>query len=362
MDSIGAEIRAAIDSSMRQIDPASDLADRARSRAATIRKRRYVTTAFVVAFAVSAVALTGEFWHVTTGGIPPTAAQVGAVSSAHTDNASDPVQPVRASRQATDATSLLAGSRACTGADLKIAANDSAGALHDRWVWVISFTNIAITPCALPRFAGAQAIAVTQQLPLPSIQSESRPEGVVLIPGAVGATRVTSRHSCPQATTAGAAQPALTTVDLTIGTVHSTIKNLALNITCGDVRLDAPYVLQEPDLKPVSPLSVKAVFPTSAQLGGSLKYSVTLTNSSSTDYSFGKDCPVYDQGFSGTGDIPAKTESFVLDCLTRNTIPATGSVTFDFSIDLSGEKQAGYTKVGWKLDGGIGAGGVVEIK
>jgi hypothetical protein len=272
-------------------------------------------------------------------------------------------QAILASRRAFDpAARALEVSRPCTAADIHFVANDSAAQYHDLLLWVVRVTNVGTTPCVLPASAAATARAVSDARRLPAIRGDTRPQGVLLDPGGIAAVWVTTARTCGQPTHS-APSPKLTSIELSLGKIRVVLGHLALDVSCGDLRVDAPFLVQSPELPPAMPLTAHLVLPPSAAAGEVVRYSVVLTNTGSTDYSFGPNCPVYDQAFSGPDPGRASSlESYVLDCASSNIIPAHGSHTFDCALYFSRETEPGVVKLSWALDGGIHAGGAVELE
>lgn len=109
-------------------------------------------------------------------------------------------------------------------------------------------------------------------------------------------------------------------------------------------------------------LQVRINLPKSASPGGTLTYTVTLSNPTRQMIRFPSTCPGYTQGFYTTG---AQVHgSYRLNCSTVRSIPPHASATFAMELQVPQSASTGLAKFGWNLDTPTGpfAGNVITVE
>jgi hypothetical protein len=106
---------------------------------------------------------------------------------------------------------------------------------------------------------------------------------------------------------------------------------------------------------PLSPLTAQISAPPTAVAGQILMYTVTLTNSRSTDVSLSP-CPAYDE-FVGSGSNNTWVGTvlhYYLNCDASSTFAAGTSVSYAMRLTLPANQPEGMAKFGWDFQGGGG--------
>jgi hypothetical protein len=252
--------------------------------------------------------------------------------------------------------------RACRTADLAVRVGQPGAGLGNTNL-PVEFVNTSGSPCLLngyPTISGLGADGSLAPLPVSQGSYFGDPGPAANIaPGEVAALNISGADACPAAQTGERRSyptlriglPGGGSVDVRVG---------AFDTVCGVwvSRFGVPADEVPVPIPSPSPLTARISAPTTAAPGESLDYTVTLTNSSGTDYPLNP-CPIYEEYVgSGTATVwVATVRDYSLNCDVASTIPARGSVTFEIRLQLPVDQPAapaGMAKFGWDVQGGAG--------
>lgn len=242
--------------------------------------------------------------------------------------------------------------RACAASDL-VPTDRGTGIFHGQATEDATIVNATVTQCFVP---GAPRVLL---LSGGSNTQVSGGDGSVpkidLAPG----QQVEMVIGCDSAS-----QPSATTVRIQLANSQSKeVSGMHLPTPCIHPALLAFQEGPAPTPTGLDAVSVAASLPPSAQLGTTMLYSVTLTNSTSQPVSFST-CPSYTEHLSqpiSSTTVRTTEETYVLNC--PSIIPANGSLTFAMEMAVPSGWSAGSAKFLWNLETQAqpAAGGVVQL-
>jgi hypothetical protein len=262
-----------------------------------------------------------------------------------------------------------AAARPCAAADVQVSAGP-AGAWRGQATQEIRILNNGSEACALPGFPALQlqpaseapqTVGASEQAPqLASSLVELAPgeEAVVLLgtPGsceaANGPERRVSRRL--QLALAGGGVKALDGVHIDTLCGRATVLRFERVQGEGAARAAAMKAAGA-----LSQLTGSLSAPDEASRGGTLRYTVTLSNPTAAPVSLAA-CPAYTQSLYADGKAVDSTRR--LDCgAAGGQIPANASVSFEMQVQVPAGLAAGNGKLSWKLDGGPGVGKIIGL-
>lgn len=230
------------------------------------------------------------------------------------------------------------------------------GANHGHEVQTLIITNTGAA-CALPQFAisGRNDQGLTKSLGLHGPTTGA----VTLGAGVEKRFQIAAPLNCPGLTPEDAAAHANHTVTLDLPGKALTVNGVYVNDVCGG--LEVSTVADPPaEVQPVglALLNATVALPDAAKAGGTLNYTVTLSNPTDSALPFSS-CPSYTE-LVGTGDSPPASTSYVLNC-GGTALAAHASRVYAMQVRVP-DGLAGLVKVTWAVqpDGPV-AGGAVTV-
>ena len=251
--------------------------------------------------------------------------------------------------------------RACQAADLAASAGDVGAGLGNINL-PVSFRNVSDSTCVLkgqPTIAGLRSdgTVVVLRVSQGSYFGDPGPPAN-LAPGAVGALDVSGGDSCSQRVypKLRIGLPGGGSLDVAAGGFDT---GCGVSVSQFGVPADAVPAVNPPQ----SPLTAEIIPPVTVVAGTTLRYTVTLTNPSSTNVSLSP-CPAY-QEFVGSGSTTwvATVRNYQLNCDATTVIRAASSVTYHMELALPADQPGGRAKFGWSLQGDSGpwANALLEV-
>lgn len=270
-----------------------------------------------------------------------------------------------AAQFATTAPAGATGTRPCASSDMRIAAGP-AGAWHGQATQEIRLANTGADACFLTGFPTVQLLP-TAEAPQTVGASEAAPQlantRVDLAPGEeavllLGAPAVCEAANKPQRKAARRLQVALP------GGGLKTLDGVYLDTLCGRATVVKFHPVQNEAAaaaaSPLAQLGATLSAPDEASRGGTLHYTVTLTNRSGNAVSLAN-CPAYSQSVYAGGQPAATT--LRLNCAAAGAqIPANSSVSFDMQAPVPANLAGANAKLSWKLQDGPAVGKIVTLR
>jgi hypothetical protein len=277
-------------------------------------------------------------------------------------------QPAVARAPAT--ASSTSGTHACSSADLRILAGP-AGAYHGMATQEIRFTNVGADACTLTGFPSVQLLP-SGEAPQTVGASEAAPQladaRIDLAPGEeaimlIGAPGVCEAANKPQRKVSKRLQLALP------GGGMKALDGVQVDTLCGratvlqfhPVQNDAPPgPAPAAAASPLRQLAATLGAPAETARGGTLRYTVTLSNPTANPVSLSA-CPSYTQTLYVDGREAAST--LRLNCAAAGgQIPPRSAVSFEMLAPVPAGLAAGSAKLSWKLEDGPGAGTLIGVR
>lgn len=260
--------------------------------------------------------------------------------------------------------------QACSSSDLKIAAG-AAGAYRGQATQEIRITNTGAVACHLTGFpdvqllpdSGApQTVGASELAPrLASQRLDLAPgETVVMLLGTPGSCEAANK---PQRKISKRLQVALRGggIKMLDGVHIDTLCGRATVMQFQAVGSDAQaHVTALAQSSSLHQLAGMVSAPDVATRGGTLHYSVTLSNPTANPISLAS-CPAYTQSLYANGKVADST--LRLNCAAAGSqIAAHSSITFDMQMQVPADFANGQAKLSWKLEGGPGVGKMVDLR
>ena len=283
------------------------------------------------------------------------APQPAASPTPTTTRAADGVVPWIADSPAPTPTPIPVSARDCTAADLTFGTIPKGTVMNQIQAYV-PITQRSSVPCAI---RGAIGVASTRdgaremlrRLPIAQLVAAvglrpSTDGGGVLPPGQVVGLRI---HGVPPVSGISAYdRPVWLVINgqylLLRGELPGNVVDRGLSL-----EVDSAEDPQDSGTGPYSALLARITLPEKVVAGTTMRYTVRLENQRATAFTFGADCPSYEQLVNVDGR--AKTdEDHVLAC-TGVVIPPNGSVTFAMQVPIPAG-ATGTMRTGWFLTNG----------
>lgn len=256
------------------------------------------------------------------------------------------------------------GTHPCSSADLNIVAGP-AGAWHGQATQEIRLTNVGADACYLPGFPSVQLLPAGEA-PQTVGPSEAAPQladtRIDLAPGdqatmLLGTPGVCEAANKPQRKVSKRLQLALP------GSGVKALDGVYIDTLCGRATVMKFHPVQNDARSlgsPLGQLTGTLSAPNEAVRGGTLHYTVTLSNPTVNPVSLAA-CPAYTQTVYADGKAAAST--LRLNCGGAGAqVAAKSSVSFDMQVQVPADLAAGNGKLSWKLDGGPGVGKAIDLR
>jgi hypothetical protein len=320
----------------------------------TIQKRRRVTRVMTVGVAAfAAAALVGG----TAFALPHF--RPGSDATQPSDAVSAPPRTTDSPTPSNQTESTTGPVSPCTSSqlDVKWVALWPAAGTETSWITV---TNSGSATCSLPETTPGQLAGVAGDGTHTDIQADSVSAKTFdlspvtqLQPGEPAGFTVTVGD--PSLCASGNGLGSYSQLQFSLGTGAALLVAFSgpvkLDLACGQPQVSA--LGQQQTTGPSKPssdsgLSASNTIPSTVSAGGTVEYTVTLTNS--TDFEVQLDpCPSYSQFLADLGTSPRSvTTTGTLDCSEGATVPAHGQLTFKLSVQAP--QQPGTAKFGWQID------------
>jgi hypothetical protein len=270
-----------------------------------------------------------------------------------------------AAERAAPAAAAPNGAFPCASTDLQIVAGP-AGAYRGQATQEIRLTNIGANACHLPGFPAAQLMPAGES-PQSVGPSEAAPqlatERIDIAPGQEVIMLLGTPGSCdaaarPQRKVSRRIQLALP------GGGIKVLDGVYLDTLCGRANVVKFQPVQKEGTAATTPslslVTGTMVAPDEAVRGGTVRYTVTLSNPSANPVSLAA-CPAYTQTIYSEGKSSAST--MLLNCGgAGGQIPAKASVSFEMQAQVPADLAPGSAKLSWKLQDGPGVGKVINLR
>lgn len=262
------------------------------------------------------------------------------------------------------------GAFPCAAADLRVVAGP-AGAYRGQATQEIRLTNIGADACHLVGFPGTQlqpAGAAPQTVGASDAAPQLANARVDLAPGEEAVMLLGTPGSCeaankPQRNAARRVQLALP------GGGVKVLDGVYIDTLCGRATVMHFHPVQNEAAanakaaaaaSPLNQLAGTVSVPDEATRGGTLRYTVTLSNRSASPVSLAS-CPAYTQSLYADGKAAAST--LLLNCAGAGAqIPANSSVSFEMQAQVPADLPAGSVKLSWQLQDGPTVGKIISLR
>jgi hypothetical protein len=265
---------------------------------------------------------------------------------------------------------VAAGSHPCASGELQIVAGAS-GAYHGQATQEVRLTNIGAEACHMAGFPGLQLLpadAAPQAVGASEAAAHLATGRVDLAPGdevvlLLGTPGVCEAANKPDRKVSKRLQLALP------GGGSKLLDGVHIDTLCGRatvVRFEAVHNEAAARAKAarngsaLGELTGTLVAPDEASAGGTLHYSVTLSNPTGKPISLAA-CPAYTQSLYADGK--AVDTTLRLNCGPAGAqIAANASVSFDMQAQVPAARAGATLKLSWKLQDGPGVGKLIDLR
>lgn len=252
-----------------------------------------------------------------------------------------------------------ADARPCRPADLRAESGQVGFGLGNSNL-PVTFVNASTSACTLigyPTLVGIDVNGVAHPIATAHgsyFGDPGRPANIA--PGGSAVLNVSGADACPAALDGVHQTFELLRIGLPAGGSVE-VAGSAFDTACGvsASQFGVPAAANPPVDVPLSPLTATIAAPGSVVAGTTMRYIVTITNPTDTDYSL-VPCPAYEQfvGSGSAGRWTATIREGYLDCDLVSVIAAHGSVSYEMRLAIPVDQPAGEAKFGWHLQGDHG--------
>lgn len=279
------------------------------------------------------------------------------VGLAVTGSAAAPIPWVDVSGTPLTAAAPVHAQRACTAADLQIAAGRN-GAFQGWVAQELLLTNSGAGACALAGPpSGAALLDAGGQRAFTATGSAAH--RLDLAPGQTARMVVGTPGACT-----GAGHPVVASgLQLALPTGETAaVSGVWVNVECGSPRtiLFSADAAPAAATVPASGLRATLKAPSSAVRGATLTYVVVLSNPTASSIAFGS-CPSYTEWLAGPGSAAVK-RTLRLNCGAAPSLAPGQSVAFEMRLEVP-STMTGLTKLSWNLEvpGGAAVGTAIGV-
>lgn len=262
------------------------------------------------------------------------------------------------------------GIRPCAASDLQIVAGP-AGAYRGQATQEIRLTNTGTDACHLIGFPAAQVLPAGES-PQAVGANENAPqlanERIDLAPGEEAVMLIGTPGSCDAAT--GPQRKVNKRMQLALpGGGMKVLEGVHIDTLCGRASVlkfhpahneSAASARAAQTGASLGQLNGSLSAPDEQARGGTLNYTVTLSNPTSSPISLSP-CPAYTQSIYTESKTVSST--LRLNCAAANAqIPPNAAVSFAIQAQVPADLPAGGAKLSWKLEDGPGVGKVISLR
>jgi hypothetical protein len=275
-----------------------------------------------------------------------------------------------ATEKAPAAPAQARGARPCSSSDLQITAGP-AGAYRGQATQEIRLTNIGADACHLVGFPATQLLPAAgspQTVGAHENAQHLASERVDLAPGEEVVMLIGTPGACDAAT--GPQRKVNKRVQLALpGGGMKVLEGVHIDTLCGraavlkfhPVHNEATASARAAKAGPsLSQLTGTISAPDEQNRGGTLNYTVTLSNPTSSPIALSP-CPAYTQSVYTESKTVSST--LRLNCAAANAqIPPNAAVSFEIQAQVPADLPAGGAKLNWKLEDGPGVGKAISLR
>lgn len=262
------------------------------------------------------------------------------------------------------------GAHPCASGNLQVVAG-AAGAYRGQATQEIRLTNIGTDACHLVGFPSAQLLPAGEA-PQTVGASEAAPqlanERIDLAPGEEVVMLLGTPGTCeaannPERKVSKRLQLALP------GGGSKLLDGVHIDTLCGRASVMKFHAVQNDAAasaklaklgSPLGQLNATLSVPDEATRGGTLHYTVTLSNPTANPISLAA-CPAYTQSLYADGK--AADSTLRLNCVAAGAqVAAQSSVSFEMQAQVPADLAAGNVKLSWKLQDGPGVGKIINLR